>query len=81
MSKCKWTPLICINCSGHGLVPIYSYAGREFEGPAECRKCGGTGQIWRSQKGALAQWPGGPFIGRETPLVAAGVRTPDRGGA
>lgn len=66
-----WTPQKCYDCNGHGLVPDYSYGGREFEGPAECRTCDGTGQFWRSPKGALAKYPGGPFIGKEVKCQTA----------
>jgi hypothetical protein len=38
--------------------------GGEF--PVECDDCGGTGRYARHERsGALALWPGGPFVGRE----------------
>lgn len=61
----NWTQQKCHDCSGHGLISDYSYDGHEFEGPAECRTCNGTGTIWRSPKGSLAQYPGGRFVGKE----------------
>lgn len=45
-------------------------AGLEWGGdePRECRTCDGRGEISRHLKtGTLARWPGGPFIGKETP--------------
>ena len=34
--------------------------------PRECKRCRGTEWIWKHKKsGALAQYPGGPFIGKE----------------
>ena len=43
-------------------------AGLEWGGecPRECHRCGGAGEYARHIKsGALAEYPGGPFIGRE----------------
>jgi len=60
-----WTRIACDSCSGHGQVSSYTFGGGDFNGPDECRDCGGSGHIWRSRKGALAQYPGGPFVGRE----------------
>lgn len=38
------------------------------EYPIECSSCIGSGYIWKHVKsGALAAWPGGPFLGREEP--------------
>lgn len=53
-----WVPLECHVCGGHGLVAGY-------DGPDECRVCEGSGHLWRSAKGIIAQYPGGPFRGRE----------------
>lgn len=40
------------------------------DSPRECRNCGGFGRIAKHKKsGALAAWPGGPFLGREEPDV------------
>jgi DnaJ-class molecular chaperone len=61
----KWTNRTCDSCSGHGQVSAYSFGGGDFEGPDECKDCNGTGMIWRSPNGALAQYPGGPFVGKE----------------
>lgn len=63
--KKGWTQIQCVGCSGHGLVSAYSAGGADFEGAAECHECNGSGVNWRSPKGAVAQYPGGPFIGRE----------------
>jgi DnaJ-class molecular chaperone len=62
----KWKTLHCWDCGGHGLVSAYTADGSDFLGAAECGTCGGSGRIYRSPKGALAQWPGGPFVGRES---------------
>lgn len=36
------------------------------ESPVECDNCAGSGFVWKHAKsGALAAWPGGPFLGRE----------------
>lgn len=59
-----WTQIQCSSCDGHGLAS--SYGGGDFLGADECCDCNGSGYIWRSPKGALAQWPGGPFVGRES---------------
>ena len=34
--------------------------------PTECRSCGGMGEVWVTENGARALWPGGPFLGRDT---------------
>lgn len=37
------------------------------ESPDECDNCAGSGRIWRhKQSGVVAQWPGGPLLGRLT---------------
>ena len=56
-----WTAETCWNCGGHGVVSVYSH--NDFEGAGECGTCGGSGQLWRSPKGRLAMYPGGPFRG------------------
>lgn len=62
----NWDRLKCFDCDGHGQVSSYTCGGMDFNGPDECQSCGGSGAIWRSKKGVLAQYPGGPFLGRET---------------
>lgn len=59
-----WTQVVCVSCGGSGLVQghISRMAG---DGPDECRDCGALGHVWRSPKGRIASWPGGPFVGRE----------------
>lgn len=64
-AKPRWVIQECFDCSGLGQVSSYTYGGMDFNGPEECRTCNGSGTIYRSPKGSLAQWPGGPFIGRE----------------
>lgn len=61
-----WKSKLCPNCSGHGQVSQYSAGGADFEGAMECRDCNGTGTIWKSKRGVLASFPGGPFLGRES---------------
>lgn len=63
--KRGWKQMRCDLCGGHGQKSSYSIDGGDFMGADECRDCNGSGLIWRSPKGALAQYPGGPFIGRE----------------
>jgi DnaJ-class molecular chaperone len=65
----EWTRVPCHNCAGHGLLPDYG-CGEDFYGEKECRDCNGTGNLFRSPKGALAKYPGGPFVGREGKLEA-----------
>jgi hypothetical protein len=50
-------------------LPDYG-CGEDFYGEKECRDCNGTGNLFRSPKGALAKYPGGPFVGREGKLEA-----------
>jgi len=53
-----WIQIDC-GCSG----------GLEWgtEEPTECSRCNGSGMIWKHKKsGVLAQYPGGPFIGKDT---------------
>jgi DnaJ-class molecular chaperone len=57
-----WTQITCGACRGHGLVVTYSDPHGQ---DAECHDCGGAGALWRSATGAIAQYPGGPFRGRE----------------
>ncbi len=60
-----FTWIKCVHCDGHGMVSDYGSLGRDFEGPAECDDCGGSGQIVRYESGVLAQYPGGPLRGRD----------------
>lgn len=60
-----WKQIECHDCNGHGQVSNYCCGGMDFNGPEECHTCNGSGLIWKSPKGALAQYPGGPFVGRE----------------
>lgn len=59
-----WRVVSCSACGGHGLVSKYTIDGSDFEGADECGVCMGSGRIWATPKGALARWPGGPFVGR-----------------
>lgn len=72
--KSKWKKLKCDNCDGHGQRSTYTIDGGDFQGADECKTCGGSGTIWRSPQGSLAQYPGGPFVGKEskpTPKLVA----------
>lgn len=60
-----WRKVTCYACGGHGQVPDYG-RGRDFYGPKECERCNGSGDVSISSGGAIAQWPGGPLIGRLT---------------
>jgi len=31
-------------------------------GPAECRNCNGTGNVWITPKGRYVEYPGGRFV-------------------
>ena len=58
-----WTQISCITCGGHGVVADYGN-GEDFYGAAECRDCNGSGSVWKSPTGRIAQYPGGRFVGR-----------------
>lgn len=64
MTEKKWELVACHDCSGHGLVSSYTFDGGDFQGADECDTCMGSGRLWCSPKGALANWPGGRFVGR-----------------
>jgi hypothetical protein len=53
-----WDELDCGCCGGIQWSGDY---------PKECDRCGGGGTLFRHRKsGALADYPGGPFRGKET---------------
>lgn len=56
-----FTRITCARCDGKGIVGKWSWGGVE---PDECPDCGGGGAIVQYASGALASWPGGPFLGR-----------------
>ena len=58
-----WKNIQCVACGGHGLLGDWGN-GEDFYGPRECNDCFGSGRIWKSPKGYLAIYPGGPFRGR-----------------
>jgi hypothetical protein len=62
----RWTELSCWGCSGHGQRSAYTIDGGDFMGADECGTCNGSGRLFRTDAGAVAQWPGGPFVGRLT---------------
>lgn len=73
-----WTQITCDACGGSGLTQkITSVLGGD--GPDECRWCGATGRVWRSPKGRLASWPGGPFIGRDEPAGLSALKEQETG--
>jgi hypothetical protein len=64
MTSSTWRQIKCADCSGHGLISGYTADGSDFTGAEECKGCAGRGFVWLSAKGVLAQYPGGPFLGR-----------------
>ena len=55
---------------GWQLIDCGCCNGIEWGGdfPRECRRCGGSGVIYRHKRsGVLADYPGGPFRGRDVP--------------
>ncbi len=53
----KWEHISCGCCNGLQWGGFY---------PRECHYCDGAGMLWRHRKsGALAMYPGGPFLGRD----------------
>lgn len=64
--KNGWTTVACPRCGGAGFKNGPSMHSEDhYDGP-ECDCCRGFGELWRSAKGVLADYPGGPFRGRET---------------
>jgi DnaJ-class molecular chaperone len=61
-----WTEIRCWDCGGHGQVSSYTADGGDFLSADECRTCNGSGGVFRSAAGVLVQYPGGPFLGRES---------------
>lgn len=62
----QWKPksghsIKCAVCDGHGLVTSWSFGVKE---PDECKECGGSGQNWLYDNGAIARHYAGPLIGR-----------------
>lgn len=70
MTRGEW--IQCSACAGHGVVSGYTMGG-DFAGPMECRGCC-NGGVWRYPSGALAKYPGGPFVGRDDATTV--VETP-----
>jgi hypothetical protein len=64
--KKMWKEISCYACGGHGQVSGYTMDGSDFTGAEECDLCNGSGLVFISKGGAIAQYPGGPFIGRLT---------------
>lgn len=57
-----WEILDCGCCNG------IQWGG---EIPHECRSCNGSGQLYRHiESGALAEYPGGRFLGKQPPKSA-----------
>jgi hypothetical protein len=57
----NWYLATCYDCGGKGLY----HADCTFLGPRECNTCDGNGKIWvHNKSGAMAKYPGGPFIGK-----------------
>lgn len=60
-----WKTIRCSKCRGYGVVSVYSTY--DFEGPGDCRRCGGDGTLFITPTGRLAIYPGGPFVGTTDP--------------
>jgi len=58
----SWYRIDCYYCAGHGQVGNYG-DGTDFYGPEDCGHCCGTGAMWVSKNGRIADYPGGPFRG------------------
>lgn len=58
--RLMWKRIRCARCGGHG---VYEGFGG---GPVECKECSMSGFYWLHHSGLLAQWPGGPALGRMT---------------
>ena len=62
----RYAPEPCVESPGWNLVDCGCSNGLQWGGdqPIECGTCGGNGSIYHHLKsGALAQYPGGPFVG------------------
>jgi len=60
MSKQSWHWEKCAYCNGYGVVS--DYRGGDFNGAMECPRCNGSGRFVVYPSGAIAQYPGGPFL-------------------
>lgn len=58
-----WHTEDCLVCDGHGEISDYGPLGDDFYGAKECPECSGSGKLWVSPKGRIADYPGGPFRG------------------
>jgi hypothetical protein len=57
-----WTQRQCFECHGTGMRPG---SGIPYACAANaCSACGGRGSTWTSPQGRVAQYPGGPWMGR-----------------
>lgn len=57
-----WFRMKCFGCRGYGVVN----KGYLEVVPGDCDDCGGNGTLWKhKESGAIACYPGGPFVGRE----------------
>lgn len=59
--KPDWRTINCPACSGLGVVSVYS--AMDFEGPGECKECGGSGRLWVLPSDHTFMFPGGPARG------------------
>lgn len=64
MTMARWTKETCSACAGHGIVSAYTADGSDFTGAKDCDACNGNGQVSISDRGVIAQYPGGPLLGR-----------------
>ena len=66
----RWTTKPCKNYPGWEEIDCGCCCGLEWGGdyPRECGHCNGGGIIYKHKhSGALALYPGGPFVRRERP--------------
>ncbi len=55
-----WKRFPCSRCRGYGVVDV----GYDQVKPADCPDCGGSRMLYVSEHDRVAEWPGGPWVGR-----------------
>ncbi len=55
-----WITKSCDYCGGSGYIEPFFDSGYGYG--IECKRCS-AGTVYVSDKGRLALWPGGPFVG------------------
>jgi DnaJ-class molecular chaperone len=59
--KEDWSKENCYYCNGSGQICDYGF-GEDFYDIKECKKCNGTGIIYKTPKGRHVEYPGGRFV-------------------